>query len=152
MNTRRLNPYSLSMKKKISSHRQKRKKSVEIAKKVECEDVVILLITTNRFSTITIINELRKRNVKVILALMKSSKSKYNLIARQSFKMDKKERMLLRLDTLAEMFGGGGHIAAAGAQINDVQKAMNLVEKWAENLKMRTILYELRDKGLEEII
>lgn len=136
---------------KIAKYRQKRKESIELVKEIDCNDIVILIITSNRYNTVSIVNEIRKKNTKVILAFVKRSKSKYNLIARHGYNINNSEKLILRLDTLTENFGGGGHISAAGAQIDDFIQALNKIEKWAKDVKLKITIYSLKDKDLEEI-
>jgi len=74
------------------------------------------------------------------------SQSYYIFNFRHSKQITDEEKLNYRVDKLAESFGGGGHISASGARINDFEPALNKILTWAEKKNLKSIVHDVNPK------
>ncbi|MHA1984872.1 MAG: DHHA1 domain-containing protein [Candidatus Hodarchaeales archaeon] len=136
---------------RVNYHRKKRKYYQNYGKKLESNDVVILINPPDTVAQDTIIHTLlEKPKTKVTFSLIETQ-SGTKISMRKSKRFEKSNPGLankILLNKFAESMEGGGHPAAAGAKSNNLQEAVEKITHWVKkfsfNINIVNIKSELR--------
>jgi nanoRNase/pAp phosphatase (c-di-AMP/oligoRNAs hydrolase) len=126
----------------LSRYRQKRRESIDYVKNFEISDLVILNFLDDSFNRFDILHELLCKGAKIVISFL-NLKSYYVLNFRQSKELTAEEKLIFRLDKLAEEFGGGGHISASGARVKNYQRALGKILVWSKKQKLSNTIYDI---------
>ena len=126
----------------LNRHRSKRKKSIEKVNQLETSDMVILNFLDDSLNRFAILHEILNRGAKVGVVTI-FYEEKYVLSFRHSKKLSKKEVIQYRVDTLAEKFGGGGHMSASGARVDNVHDSIKEIVLWGRKKGLNPIVQEI---------
>ncbi|MHA1932413.1 MAG: hypothetical protein ACW96X_07715, partial [Promethearchaeota archaeon] len=129
---------------RITRHRSKRKRSIDRANQLETSDMVILNFSDDSLNRFAILHELLNRGAKVGVAT-NFFEAKYVLNFRHSKQLSKEEVIQYRVDTLAEKFGGGGHMSASGARVDDVHESIKEIVLWGKKKGLNPIVQEIQE-------
>jgi hypothetical protein len=129
----------------LSSYRVIRRRSVELAKKLEPADLIILNFTEDSLNNIDMVHEMFNMGAKVGITSIRHQ-SYYKLSFRHSKTLSAEERMIYRLDELAQQFGGGGHVSASGAEVKKHRKVLEKIISWGEARGLKHVVHDIKNQ------
>lgn len=130
---------------RVKALRNERKISHDIVSSIEPKDFVIIIDLADHFNLPYIAHELMKKGAKGS-AYLTQFPDYVKISLRLSKRLSEQEIEHYRVDTLAKIFGGGGHKPAAGAQSIDLDETVNKIENWAHDHGFSVNILDLRER------
>ena len=130
---------------KVKRLRNKRKISKEIAQKITLSDFIVIIDNPLHYNLAYIASELQKRGA-VGAVYITVYPSEVKLSFRLSRALSPKEVDKYRVDLLANAMGGGGHKPASGAEMNNLEEALDKINSWAKKKGLKVNTVDLREK------
>ena len=127
----------------VKNLRQTRKKSVEIAKKIEIEDFVIIIDHPLHYNLTFMAREVMKRkSVGVAYLTVYPTEVKVSFRLNKSLTSNQIEKY--RVDFLAKSMSGGGHKGASGAEAEDLDNVLVRIKNWAQKIGLKISIADFR--------
>lgn len=128
---------------KVKRLRNKRKISKEIAQEITLSDFVVLIDEPLHFNLAYIASDLQKRGA-IGAGYITVYPDEIKLSFRLSKALSPKEVDKYRVDLLANSMGGGGHKPASGAEMSNLEEALEKINSWAKKNGLKVNSVDLR--------
>jgi hypothetical protein len=130
---------------KVKRLRNKRKISEEIAQKIILSDFVVVVDEPLHYNLAYIASVLQKRGaLGAGFITVYPTEVKVSLRLSKSLSPEQVEKY--RVDLLAKTMSGGGHKPASGAEVNNLEEALEKIKDWGRKKGLEINIVDLREK------
>ncbi len=130
---------------KVKRLRNKRKISKEVAQKITLSDFVVVVDKPLHYNLAYIASDLQKRGaLGAGFITVYPSEVKVSLRLSKSLTPEQVEKY--RVDLLAKTMSGGGHKPASGAEMSNLEEALEKIDSWGRKKGLEVNIVDLREK------